>query len=181
MRIVNGYDSMNHILKTVKLWWYSFKQGCKNIKTFWRVIWRFKPYDYAYQLQLWRASLIPLRDAIQTGSEVEVTRLKKVAKIQRCIDLIDRIHADDYFALAEAELGETVEFDLAIEYHVDKLRKIMDLSEKMAEADWTELWRTLQGQRYVEFQMMHEKLTLKNYHDVYETWFDGSGMKSWWD
>ena len=171
---------MNHILKTVKLWWYSFKQGCKNIKTFWRVIWRFKQYDYAYQLQLWRASLIPLRDAIQTGSEVEVTRLKKVAKIQRCIDLIDRIHADDYFALAEAELGETVEFDLAIEYHVDKLRKIMDLSEKMADDDWSELWQTLQGQRFTEFLMMHEKLKLTNY-DAYETWFDGSGMKTWWD
>ena len=169
------------IVRSLRWRWYYFKQGCKNIKTFWRVIWRFKPYDYAYQLQLWRASLVPLRDAIQTGSEVEVTRLKKVAKIQRCIDLIDRIHADDYFALAEAELGETVEFDLAIEYHVDKLRKIMDLSEKMAEADWTELWRTLQGQRYVEFQMMHEKLTLKNYHNEYETWFDGSGMKTWWD
>jgi hypothetical protein len=171
---------MKHILKTIKWWWFDFKQGCKNIKMFWRVIWRFKPWDYAYQLQLWRASLVPLRDAIQAGNEVEVPRLKKVAKIQRCIDLIDRIQANDYFALAEAELGELVEFDLAIEYHVVKLRKIMDLSEKMAEDDWSELWRILQGQRFTEFLMMHEKLKSTN-HDAYDDWFDGSGMKTWWD
>ena len=124
------------IVRRLKWWWFDFQQGCKNIKTFWRVIWRFKPWDYGYQLQLWRASLVPLRDAIQAGNEVDVTRLKKVAKIQRCIDLIDRIHDDDYFALAEAELGETVEIlDIATEYRIDKFKRVATLAEKMEEQD----------------------------------------------
>jgi len=50
----------------------------------------------------------------------------------------------------------------------------------MADDDWSELWQTLQGQRFTEFLMMHEKLKLTNY-EAYETWFDGSGMKTWWD
>ena len=169
------------IVRRLKWWWFDFQQGCKNIKTFWRVVWQFKPWDYGYQLQLWRTSLVPLRDAIQNGSEIEVMRLKKVAKIQRCIDLIDRIQAHDYFALAEAELGETVEIlDIATEYRIDKFKRVATLAEKMEEQDWMELWNTLQGQRYIEFEMMHEKLDIKS-DDAYETWFDGSGMKTWWD
>jgi hypothetical protein len=169
------------IVRQLKWWWFDFQQGCKNIMMFWRVIWRFKPWDYGYQLQLWRASLVPLRDAIQAGSKVEAMRLKKVAKIQHCIDLIDRIQANDYFALAEAELGETVEIlDIATEYRIDKFKRVAELAEKTEESDWLELWKTLQGQRYAEFQMMHEKLELDTY-DAYETWFDGSGMKNWWD
>jgi len=172
-------------MRQIKWWWHDFQQGCKNIKTFWRVIWRFKPWDYGYQLQLWRASLVPLRDAIQAGNEVDVTRLKKVAKIQRCIDLIDRIHDDDYFALAEAELGETVEiFDVATKIRVDQIRKVGSLAESMANADWEELWRTLQGQRHIEFHMMYEKLDVESYdeyYDVYGKWFDGSGIQNWWD
>ena len=172
---------MRYAIRNLKWRWFYFKQGCKNIKTFWRVVWRFKPWDYGYQLQLWRTSLVPLRDAIQEGNEVDVTRLKKVAKIQRCIDLIDRIHEDDYFALAEAELGETVEiFDVATELRVDKIRRVGELSVQMAEADWTELWRTLQGQRDTEFIMMVEKSDMDR-ETAYETWFDGSGMKTWWD
>ena len=95
--------------------------------------------------------------------------------------MIDRIHEDDYFALAEAELGETVElFDIATELRVDKIRRIGDLSVQMAEADWMELWRTLQGQRDTEFIMMVEKADMDR-ETAYETWFDGSGMKTWWD
>ena len=169
------------IVRQFKWWWFDFKQGCKNIMTFWRVIWRFKPWDYGYQLQLWRASLVPLRNAIQAGNEVEAMRLKKVAKIQRCIDLIDRIQANDYFALAEAELGETVEIlDIATEYRIDKFKRVATLAENMEERDWMELWKTLQGQRYIEFEMMHEKLDIKS-DEAYITWFDGSGMKTWWD
>lgn len=172
---------MRYAIRNLKWRWYNFKQGCKNIKTFWRVIWRFKPWDYDYQLQLWKTSLVPLRDAIQQGNEVDVTRLKKVAKIQRCIDLMDRIHADDYFELAEAELGETVEIiDVAPELRVDKIRRVRELSVQMDEADWTELWKTLQGQRVTEFIMISDKSDMDR-ETAYETWFDGSGMKTWWD
>jgi hypothetical protein len=83
---------------------YDIRQGIKNIAYFWRTIWKFRPYDYGYQLRLWQASLRPLRDAIANGNEDDATRMKKVAKIRRAIEILNRQADANYIELAEQQL-----------------------------------------------------------------------------
>ena len=162
---------------------YDIRQGIKNIAYFWRTIWKFRPYDYGHQLHLWQASLRPLRDAIANGNEDDATRMKKVAKIQRCIDLLDRMMEDDYIGLAEQELGITIEIlDIATEQRMNKYRRIFELANKLEQSDWKEFFNILQGQSYAEFEMLRDKSNSKKTdYELYEKWFDGSGMKGWWD
>ena len=109
--------------------------------------------------------------------------MKKVAKIQRCIDLLDRMMEDDYIGLAEQELGMTIEIlDIATEQRMNKYRRIFELANKLEQSDWKEFFSILQGQSYAEFEMLRDKSNSKKTdYELYEKWFDGSGMKGWWD
>lgn len=175
---------------------YDLLRGLKNFWFFRKEIWSFRPWDYTYQLDLLKRSLEPLADCIEKGMEIDETRLKKVDAIRRSITILENIIKDQYIDLAEKERGTEVNVDHMFEEEPEdisrKNRDIFDLAQKMEEEEWIELFHLLRGQDHEDYKSLMKKIKSKEetkepldewelQNDHWNKWFDGSGMKGWWD
>lgn len=195
------FDSVRRMVNRQKWYWkvwdffrYDLIKGIGNIFFFWGVIWKFRSWDSSFQMKILARSLESLAYQIEHyGREVDGPRLKKVAAIKRAISILNRQADDDYISLAEGQLGYEVNLDHGIfSGHQDEPeevtsanRKIFDLAQELEEKEWKELFKILQGQEHSHYYMLLDKATSENRdlkpEDVWEKWFDGSGMKGWWD
>ena len=197
---VNFSDSFFDSIKALnhrKTWWYKtydfFRTGLpgffKNIWIFRKVLWNHRWWDYQYTLGALRTSLEVMERGMHKGLEVRQSRGKKIAKIQRVIQIIKNIEGDLYLEIAEEKLGKTYimgdwEFepieDMEGTYQIkDSLNpeqekvndEISGLARNLERDEWYEMWNILKGQDYRKIPK-----------DVsFEDWFDGSGLNSWWD
>jgi hypothetical protein len=123
------------------------------------------------------------------GNEVESTRNKKIKKIKRVIEIINNIDESRYIGLAEKELGELKNRDGWFDDVEDTLeekehnKKVFDRSTELEKQDFEELWLILKGQDHEDFRKIYDQLPEeeKFKHDHWENWYDGSGIKNWWD
>jgi hypothetical protein len=189
------WKSLDRMVKRERWYWktwdflrYDIPKGIKNIIFFWKVIWNFRPWDYTYNLKIFAKSLEPLRDSIINGNEVDVPRLKKVAKIERAIEILNNITEDRYTDIAEAQLGYEVNSEFIFrddepEEIKEANKKIWDLSREIEDKEWKELWPIFQGQEHSQYVMLLDKMTpeQRKDDDVWGNWYDGSGMGHWWD
>jgi len=172
----------------LKLWkvWDIFRKG---IPTFFKNIWRFRKelyqhqwWDYHYTLQmLYRSLSIMVAKLEKDGYEEDSSRLKKVKKIYRALELIKHKLDDDYVERSEKVLGE-INW-MPIEYRLmnnsenlyelvdndtpeekEHISKVFKYASKLEDEEWVELWDILKGK---EFTTIEE--------------FDGSDMRGWWD
>lgn len=192
-------DSFWKSLKTLsrhQTWWYKtydfFRRGIPNfVKNVWffrKELWDFKGWDYSYNLQLFARSLESTSDLLENyGNEVEKTRNKKVGKIKRAIYLLHRIRTDEYISDAEKELGELKNTDFFSREDTNEERehnrKVFERATELENMEYEELWQILKGQDKKEFDEIYKNLSdeeKKNYNH-WENWFDGSGIKNWWD
>jgi len=177
-------------------WWgfkdkyyYPTRQFLKNVWLFRKELSNF--YAWNYNLGLFRRSIELNRECILDGNEVESSRHKKIAKMERAIYLLKRFEEDDFIELAEQELGygmnhgniwfepcedregfSTMEDDLTQE-EKDKNSKLIYRSRDIQNELWKELWSIIQGQDYSTFK--------PNEQMEWDEQFDGSGLLSWWD
>jgi hypothetical protein len=115
------------------------------------------------------------------GIEEDGSRMKKVIKIKRALELLKHKLDDDYVDRAELELGELsykpirfepVEgkeglFSLVDDDTADEKRhakKVFKRARVIEETEWKELWDIFKGKKFT---------TIENY--------DGSDMRGWWD
>jgi hypothetical protein len=189
------FESLDRMIKRERWYWktwdffrYDLPKGIKNIIFFWKVIWNFRPWDHTYNLRILERSLEPLRDSIINGMEVDCSRLKKVAKIERAIEILNNITEDKYTDIAESKLGYEVDttftFDNDEPEEIKKAnRKIYDLSREIEEKEWKELWKIFKGQQHSQYIMILDRMTdeEKKKEDVWDKWFDGSDMRRWWN
>jgi hypothetical protein len=188
------WESLDRMVKRKRWYWkawdfirYDIPKGIKNIIFFWKVIWNFRPWDHTYNLGIFAKSLEPLRDSIKNGYEVDVPRLKKVAKIERAIEILNNITEDKYIDIAEAQLGYEVDttftFDDEPEEIKEENRKIYDLSREIEDKEWKELWTIFQGQEHSHYVMLLDRMSpeQRKNGDIWGNWYDGSGMKHWWN
>jgi hypothetical protein len=184
--------------KTYELFRYDIWRFLRNVKKFRKELWAFYPWDYQYNLKLFKRSLVLTLKTIERGNEIEQTRNKKVAKIKRAIEILDNVNEDDYVDIAEKRLGKQIIMDDFMKrlekiegkeaYELldepEEIRKhnaeIYDLARKIEEEEWRELWDIFKGQNYEDFKPSDREDWTKT-DDEYREWFDGSGMKSWWD
>lgn len=182
-------------------WW--FRDGYLSKKRWLRNCWRFRKelsgfHDRNYDLGLLRKTLEFNYLALDKGNEVEISRFKKLKKIQRCIEILRYFEEDDFVALAEEELGkQTILHSFKFEPIADKdgfmklvddyteeerkhnyeiFNKASDIQDKL----WRELWKTIQGQDYTKLtkpRLVKGKLVESKWEDL----FDGSGLLGWWD
>jgi hypothetical protein len=172
----------------LNLWrvWDVFRIG---IPTFFKNIWRFRKelyrhqwWDYHYTLQmLYRSLSIMVVKLEKNGYEVDESRLKKVEKIYRVLELLKHKLDDDYLERAEKVLGEInwkpIEFKLLNDsdelYEMvdndtptekEHISKVFKYSQELENEEWIEIWEILKGK---EFTTIEE--------------FDGSDMRGWWD
>jgi hypothetical protein len=174
--------------KTWDFFRYDLPKGIKNIIFFWKVIWNYRPWDSTYSLRILSRSLETLKDSINRGYEIDETRLKKVAKIERAIEILENITEDLYIDIAESHLG--YEVDTTFTFRDDEPeevknanRKIYDLSREIEDKEWKELWTIFQGQEHTHYVMLLDRMTEeeKKKGDAWNKWFDGSDMRGWWD
>lgn len=133
------------------------------------------------------------------GHEVDITRMKKVEKMKRVIELLSHIREDVYIEMAEKEIGKLKDYELKFEpregmqgYELldtqdpeDKLhnKKVYDRAREIEEQEWGEIWTILRGQDFDEYRKLYDSQTeeQKRERELWDEWFDGSGMKHWWD
>ena len=197
------FKSLERMANRQKWYWqtwdfirYDLPNGVKNIFFFWKVIWRYRSWDSSFQMRILARSLEPLAHTLEHhGNEVDGPRLKKVAKIKRAIEILKRQSNDDYIELAEQTLGQTVDLSYGIfgdkeeddqpESIKEMNSKIYTLSSELEEKEWKELWTIFNGQEHSHYVMLLDKAKSQNVdlktEDLWDKWFDGSGMKGWWD
>lgn len=176
--------------KTYEVFRYKLPTFFKNIWYFRKELWRFRGWDYTFNLSLFARSLEKSANTLEFhGHEVDVSRMKKVAKMKRVIEIIKNLDESNYISLAEKELGELKNsggwFDDKEDTPEEKEhnKKVFDRSTELEINEWNELWSILKGQDYEEFRKVYDKLSdeEKWEHSHWENWFDGSGIKTWWD
>ncbi len=171
-----------------KLWkvWSAIRY---DIPLFFKNVWRFRKelynhqwWDYRYTLEMMYRSLsIMVVKLEKDGIEEDVSRMKKVAKIKRALELLKHKLDDDYIERAELELGELSNRPLDFEPVEGKegLYRMIDNdtpAEKkhatnvykrarvIEEKEWKELWDIFKGKKFTTIEK-----------------FDGSDMRGWWD
>lgn len=176
--------------KTYEVFRYKLPMFFKNIWYFRKELWRFRGWDYTFNLQMFARTLEKTVHTLEFyGNEIESTRNKKIQKIKRVIEIINNIDESRYIDLAEKELGELKNrggwFDDVEDTPEEKEhnKKVFDRSTELEKQDYEELWQILRGQDYEDFRKIYDQLPEEEKwkHDYWENWYDGSGIKNWWD
>ena len=95
--------------KTYELFRYDLPRFFKNVWRFRSALWNHYWWDHHGSLEFLQISLSHMSDNIEKhGSEVDESRLKKVEKMRRAVQLIKNYREDLYIDMAETELGELV-------------------------------------------------------------------------
>jgi hypothetical protein len=187
--------------KTYELFRYDLPRFFKNVWTFRKALWDHYWFDHHGTLKFVEIGLTNISDTVEKyGNEVDGPRLKKVAAMRRAIELIKNYNEDNYIEMAEKELGELKLHDWEFEpvegkpgfsRLVDKdteeekihNRKIFNRAREIEEQEWDELFKILKGQDYKEYRELYDAQTEKEKkeRELWNEWFDGSGIKGWWD
>ena len=183
--------------KTYSLFRHDLPRFFKNIWTFRKALWSHYWFDHHGTLKFLEIGLTNISDTVEKhGHEVDESRLKKVAKMRRAIVLIKNYNESNYIDMAEKELGNLILRDWEFEDIKDKPgytrlvdkdtkeekahnRKVFDRANEIEEKEWKELFEILKGQRHSEYLMFLDKSEDKG--NAWDNWFDGSGLKGWWD
>ena len=168
---------------------YDIPAFIRNLWYFRKPLYRFRWWDHHFTQEMLKYCLIDMANNLEVnGHEIEESRMKKVEKIRRAVQLLNHFRDNDFIELAETELGAELvtnyEFvkikdsdyyemvDLASEEVQAMNKKIFERSRQLEEEYWSELWDILKGnQKYEDFD---EDV------DFYKQ-FNGTGMRGWWD
>jgi len=166
--------------------WEFVRRGLPN---FFKNIWRFRKelynhqwWDYHFTLEmLYRSLSIMVVKLEKDGIEEDDSRMKKVGKIYRALELIKHKLDNDYVNRAEKELGELYsnpwEFeptddgnyrliDNDTKDEKEHIAKVFKRAKEIEEVEWKELWEIFKGTKFS-----------KKFGWAY----DGSDMRGWWD
>lgn len=165
-------------------------QTIKNFWTFRKAIAEYRWYGGHYSIfPILEVAIADMALNIkEKGSEIDESRLKKVAKMERLVKLLNDINKDDFIEYAEDELGELsisdIEFEPSPDHPgcyqlVDKKtpkekehnRKVFKRAHEIEKETWDEMWKILKGQDYTKFDKDTD----------WDKQFDGTGIRGWWD
>lgn len=209
INITNTFTKSLNKFIMMETWWYKTYSFFRwDLWKFLSNVWKFRKelyehswWDYHFTLHMLRRSVSIMEKGMHRGLEVRVSRDKKIQKMQRLLELLDNKIEDKYIEIAETELGyELVTYPLEFEDIGNGLsrlldtesdeekaanRLIFDKSKEIEEREWNEIWEILKGQPISEYiDIVKEKKlnnTYNNQTDYYNDWFDGTGLRGWWD
>jgi hypothetical protein len=188
------------IYKVYELFRYKIPMFFENLWFFRKELWNFRSWDYSFNLQMLNRSLEKTVNTIEYyGHEVDDSRMKKVEKMKRVIELLGHIRSDSYIEMAEKELGEIKHIDWDFEEVKDNPdyfqliesnseekehnRNVYNRADEIEKKEWKEIWKILEGQDHNDYVKLVESTSEEDRRktDLWYKWFDGSGMKHWWD
>lgn len=185
------------IYRTYAFFRYGIARFLRNIFYFRNEMYEFQWWDYRFNLTIFRKSLEKTCEGIEKkGLEVDESRMKKVNAMKELIHIMKTIEKDDFIELAEKELGEIIHKDIEFEDVPDKPgfsrlvdndtleekehnRKVYNRSNELEEEYWDRMVKIIRGQKHSEFVMFSDKS--KDKQNAWNNWFDGTGMRGWWD
>lgn len=201
-------DSLKRLIRHESWWYktysffrYDLPRFVKNIWRFRKPLWNHHWWDHHALLKFMEIGLDEMADKTEKyGIEIDVSRLKKVKAMRRASELMRNYNEDLYIEMAEKELGEIVhhpwEFeevpdmpgysrlkDFDTEEEKEHNRKVFERAREIQESEWKELWSIMKGQDHREYQTFSDSLTEeeRKKEDYYYKWFDGTGLRGWWD
>ena len=170
--------------KTYEVFRYKIPAFFRNLWFFRNNLWEFRGWDYAFNLSLFARSLERTSEVLEKyGSEVEISKDKKVKKINRVIELINNMRESNYINRAEEELGEIIgrddwmiRDDEESPEVVAHNKKIYDRAHQLEELEWNEFCDILRGQNFDEYKTLVDTLSPeeRKKRDVWYDWYDGS-------
>jgi hypothetical protein len=188
------------IYKVYELFRYKIPMFFENLWFFRKSLWEFRSWDYSFNLQMLGRSLEKTVNTIEYhGHEVDDSRMKKVQKMKRVIELLGHLRSDSYIEMAEKELGKIKDIDWDFEEVKDNPdyfqliepnseekehnRNVYNRADEIEKEEWKEIWRILEGQDHSEYVKLVESTSEEDRKktDLWYKWFDGSGAKHWWD
>jgi hypothetical protein len=188
------------IYKVYELFRYKIPMFFENLWFFRKSLWEFRSWDYSFNLQMLGRSLEKTVNTIEYhGHEVDDSRMKKVQKMKRVIELLGHLRSDSYIEMAEKEFGKIKDIDWDFEEVKDNPdyfqliesnpeetehnRKVYNRADEIEKEEWKEIWKILEGQDHSEYVKLLESTSEedKRKTDLWNKWFDGSGAKHWWD
>lgn len=201
------FDSLKRMINRQRWYWKTWDFLRYDMPNFFRNLWMFKKDLYNYHwysgqhavLPFMRTALVDMAAKIdERGWEVEHSKSKKLDKMRRAAYLMERFIEDDFIDLAEKELGDLTLHSWEFEPVPDKPGysqivdketpeekehniKVFSRAREIEEQMWAELWITLKGQDYSDFDKIKGDAKWKEQDELYKNWFDGSGLRGWWD
>jgi hypothetical protein len=158
-------------------------------------------WDSMGSMRIAKSHLERVADYLETkGNEVHESRDKKVKMIRRAVELLALHLEEDFIEWAEREMGQTlVDSQIYFEKIVgsdcsvmkDRLTEeerahngsIYKRANEIAKETWMELFEILRGQDTQVYSILVDlhKDDHKKQADLWDGWYDGSGLKHWWD
>ena len=141
--------------------WYNFKNGLWNLKKFFKVVWEWRSWDNAYNLNLYAKSLeLYLEQSPYSPAlEIDKTRIPKERNMKRVVELIKNRNDDNYIERVEEEMGRDVNYgfsfkeikgdngekmyemlDHATEEEKEFRTKVYKRVDELTRDEWNELW-----------------------------------------
>jgi hypothetical protein len=201
------FDSVKRMVNRQRWYWKTWDFLRYDMPRFFRNLWMFRKDLYNYHwysgqnavLPFMKTALTDMADKIdKRGWEVEHSKSKKLDKMRRAAYLMERFIEEDFIELAEQELGKVIchgfdfepvpdkpgysrmvdkETDEEKEHNSNVFARSREIEDQM----WAELWTILKGQEYSDFDKIKGDAKMKEQDDLYNNWFDGSGLRGWWD
>jgi hypothetical protein len=201
------FDSVKRMVNRQRWYWKTWDFLRYDMPRFFRNLWMFRKDLYNYRwysgqnavLPFMKTALTDMADKIdKRGWEVEHSKSKKLDKMRRAAYLMERFIEEDFIELAEQELGKVIchgfdfepvpdkpgysrmvdkETDEEKEHNSNVFARSREIEDQM----WAELWTILKGQEYSDFDKIKGDAKMKEQDDLYNNWFDGSGLRGWWD
>lgn len=144
-------------------WFSNLKWGIKNTKTFFKVIWSSRPWNFDYTiLPILEVHLKQLKNSIDKGYEVRSTADLKIKDIDRCLVLIKNLIEDDYlqqcggFSISNKKMefekmpnkdSYKLKDDRTIEQKELDYKVLME-SSHLQNSEWNELWEIIATGKY---------------------------------
>jgi hypothetical protein len=176
----------------------------KNIWHFRKPLWNFRWWDYRFTLEMFQACFKIMSPRFEKlGLEIDETRMLKVNKMNRAIEILQNFLDDTFIEEAEKELGELIIRDWEFEPVEDKdgyfqlkdndteeerthNRKVFDRARDIEDEKWEELWNIMRGtdrsewSKYVRGVRRDSKEEAEK-KDFQKEIYDGTDLRGWWD
>lgn len=199
------FDSFERMVNREKWYWKTWDFLRYDMPRFFRNLWMFRKDLYNYRWYSGHSAVLPfMKTALmdmaskidERGMEVEKSKDKKVAKMYRAAFIMERFIEDDFVEIAEQELGALILRKFEFEDTPDKPgfcqlvdnetpeekehnSKVFKRAREIETQMWKELWIILEGQNTSHFDVFLDKS--KDKKNAWDNWFDGSGLRGWWD
>lgn len=158
-----------YIWDPIHLFFYNIKWFFKNLFNFRHVLWEYRDWDYAYVRDLQIFGLRNLVKCLEHGHEEDVSRNKKIARINELIKLLEH-NFESTIDIIEYEKWRPKRnkriFEIMNGQDAKKIGKIVDARKKELKES--------EPEKYEE----HEK---QCFYQLWADEFDGTGCEGWWD